>query len=142
MVMILMPIGKYIKHSIKHPCHEDHESEQVHLYHSGNCNPPPGYTNSSISRDSEVSSIYTFFVCGTDGHLSRFCSQMQYLADCGPNSNMLYPHGLSPLINNNSHEQDVQVVDHHVEKGDRPGSQSSSKCTKMRHRFEVYSEVT
>ena len=41
-------------------------------------------------------------VCGTDGHLSRFCSQMQSLADCGPDNNMLYPHGLPPLVNNMS----------------------------------------
>ena len=46
------------------------------------------------SGDSEVSSVYTCFVCGMDGHLSRLCSQMQPLADHGPNNNnMLYPHG-------------------------------------------------
>ena len=43
---------------------------------------------------------------------------MQYLADHGPNSDMLYPHGLPPIVNNNSHEQDVQAVVHHVEKGE------------------------
>ena len=42
---------------------------------------------------------------------------MRYLADLCPCSNMLYPHGLPPLINNNSHEQDVQAVAHHIEKG-------------------------
>ena len=42
---------------------------------------------------------------------------MQYFADQGHNSNMLYPHGLPPLINNNSNEQDVQAVAHHAEKG-------------------------
>ena len=76
--------------------------EQVHLYHSGNSNPTPGYTNSSISGDPDVSSVYTCFVHGMDGHLGRFCSQMQSLADCGPNANMLYPHGLPPLVNNKS----------------------------------------
>ena len=98
--------------------HECHASEQINLYHSVNGNPPPVYTNNSISGDSEVSSIYTcIFFCGMDGHLSRFCSQMQCLADCGPNNNMLYPHGLPPLVNNNSHDQDVQAVAHYVEKG-------------------------
>ena len=43
--------------------HEYCNSEQIHLYHSGNSNPPPGYTNSSISGDSEVSSIYSCFLC-------------------------------------------------------------------------------
>ena len=33
-------------------------------------------------------------------------------------TNMLYPYGLLPHVNNNSHEQDVQVVAHHIEKGD------------------------
>ena len=37
--------------------HEYHDSEQIPLYHSGNGNPPPGYTNSSISGDSELSSF-------------------------------------------------------------------------------------
>ena len=78
-----------------------------------------GYNNSNISENSEVSSVYTCFVCGVDGHLSSFCSQMQSLADHGPNNNMLYPHGLPPLVNNYSHEQDVQAVAHHVENGNR-----------------------
>ena len=46
---------------------------------------------------------------------------------------MLYPHGLPPLVINNSH--DVQVVAHHVEKGDRPCTQSSSKHNRVRNRF-------
>ena len=56
----------------------------------------------------------------TDGHLSRFCSQMQSLADHGPDNNMLYPHGPSPFVNSYSHEQDMQAVAHHVEKGTDP----------------------
>ena len=36
---------------------EDHKSEQIQLYHIGNSNPPPVYANSSVSGDSEVSSI-------------------------------------------------------------------------------------
>ena len=80
--------------------HEYHNAEQIQHYHTGNGNPPPGYNNSIISGNAEVSSVYICFVCGMDGHLSRFCSQMQSLADCGPNNNMLYPHGLQPLVNN------------------------------------------
>ena len=70
-----------------------------------------------------------------DGHLARYCSQMQSLADCGPDNNMLYPHGLPPLVNNISHEQDVQAVAQHVEKWDRPCTQSPAKCNRMRNRF-------
>ena len=117
------------------------QNKQIHLCDGNNCNPSPGYTNSSISGDSEVFSIYTPFVCGTDGHFYRFCSWMWYLAECCFSSNMLYPHGLPCPIKNNSHEQDVQAVDHHIEKGDKPCTQLSSKCTKMRHRFWAYSEV-
>ena len=39
------------KHAIKQPPHEDHKSEQIHLYHCGNGNPPPGYANNSVSED-------------------------------------------------------------------------------------------
>ena len=98
-----------IENTIKTTPHEYHNFEQIHLHHSGNGHPPPGYTNSSINGDSEVSSYYTCFICGMDGHLSRFCSQMQSLAGHGPDNNMLYPHGLPSLVNNNNHEQNVQA---------------------------------
>ena len=120
--------------------HECHDLEQIHLYHSANGNPTPGYTNNSISGDSEVSGIYTCFVCGMDRHLARFCSQVQSLTDCGPDNNMLYTYGLPPLVNNNSHEQDVQAVAHHVEKRDRPCTQSSAKCNRI-WKFWAHSEV-
>ena len=107
--------------------------EQIPLYHSGNGKPPPGYNNSDISGDSEVSSVYTCFVCGMDG--SRFCSQVQSSADHTPNSNMLYPHGLLPLVNSYSYEQDVQAVAYHVEKGERLCTQPPAKCNRMRNRF-------
>ena len=66
---------KHRKHYHTLP-HEDHKLEQIHLYPSGNSKPPPDYANNSISGDSEVSSIYMCFVCETDRHTSRFCSQM------------------------------------------------------------------
>ena len=58
-----------------------------------------------------------------DEHILRFCSQMQSLADHGPNNNMLYPHSPSPLVKSYSHEQDVQAVTHHVEKNEKPHTQ-------------------
>ena len=70
-----------------------------------------------------------------DGHLSGFCSKIQSLADHSPDNNMLYPHGLLSLVNTYSHEQDVQAVTHHIEKGDRPCTQPPAKCTRMRNRF-------
>ena len=48
--------------------HEYHNVEQIPLYHAGNGNPPSSHNNSSISGDSEVSSVYNCFVSGTDGH--------------------------------------------------------------------------
>ena len=33
---------------------------------------------------------YTCFACGTGVHISRFCAQMQSLADHGPDNNILY----------------------------------------------------
>ena len=66
--------------------HEYCNAEQISLYHGGNSNPPSSHNNSSISGDSEVSYVYTCFVCGMDRHLSRFCLQMQSLADCGPDN--------------------------------------------------------
>ena len=49
--------------------------------------------------------------------------------------------GLPPLVNNYSHEQDVEAVAHHVKKGDRPCTQSSAEHNRMRNRFQAYSEV-
>ena len=59
------------------PSHEYHNAEQIPLYHGSNGDPPSSHNGSSISGDSEISSIYTCFACGTDGHIARFCSQMQ-----------------------------------------------------------------
>ena len=100
--------------------HEYQNAEQIPLYYGGNGNPPSGYNHSSISGDSEVSSVYTCFVCGMDGHLSRFSSQMQSLADCGPSNNMLYPHCPPNLVSSYCHEQDMQPIAHHTEKWNRP----------------------
>ena len=92
--------------------HEYHNVEQVPLYHGGNGNPPSSHNGSSISGDSEVSRVYICFACGTDGHISRFCSQMQSLADHGPDNNILYPHGPQLLVNRDSHEQSVRALTH------------------------------
>ena len=83
-------------HTFSHECCNP---EQISPDHGGNGYPPSSHNGSSISRDSEVSSVYTCFVCGTDGHISRFCSQMQSLADHGPHNNILYPYGLQLLVN-------------------------------------------
>ena len=90
--------------------------EQIPLYHGGNGNPPSSYNGSSICGDFEVSIVYACFVCGTDVHISRFCSQMQSLADHGPDNNMFYPHDPPPLVNSYSHEQNMQAVTYHIEK--------------------------
>ena len=55
---------------------------------------------------------------------------------------MLYQHGLPPFVNSYSHEQDMQAVAHHIEKGERPCTQPSAKYTRVRNRFWAYSEVT
>ena len=47
-------------------CHEFHNVVQVPLYHGGNGDPPSNHNGSSIIGDSEVSSVYTCFTCGTD----------------------------------------------------------------------------
>ena len=57
--------------------HEYCNVEQVPLYHGCNGDQPSRHNGSSISGDSEVSRVYTSFACGTDGHISRFFSQMQ-----------------------------------------------------------------
>ena len=60
---------------------------------------------------------------------------MQSLADHGPDNDMLCPHGPPPFVNSYSHEQDVQTVAHHVEKGDRPCTQPPVKHNRMRNLF-------
>ena len=55
---------------------------------------------------------------------------------------MLYPHGLPPLVNNNSHEQDMQEIAHHIEKKGQTLHPSYAKCNRIRNRFQTYSEVT
>ena len=90
--------------------HEYHNVEQIPPYHGGNGDPPSSYNECSISGHSEVSSVYTCFVCGADRQVSRFCSHMQSLADHGPDNNILYPHGLQLLVNKDSHEQNMQAL--------------------------------
>ena len=113
---------KYRRHC-QTTCHEYHNAEQIPLYHGGYGKPPSSHNDSSIIENSKVSSVYTCFVCGMDGHLSRFCSQMQCLADHGPDNNMLYAHGPPCFINSYSHEHDIQAVTPHVEKWDRSCTQ-------------------
>ena len=114
--------------------------EQIPLYHGGNGDLTSSHNGSSISGDSEVSSVYTCFPCGMDGLISRFCSQMQSLADHGPNNNILYPHGPPLLVNRDSHEQSAQALTHghHVDKKDI----SFTQPNRMRNRFRAYPEVT
>ena len=56
-------------HTVSHECHD---AEQIPPDHGGNGDPPSSHNGSSISGDSIVSSVYTSFTCGTDGHISRF----------------------------------------------------------------------
>ena len=49
---------------------------------------------------------------------------------------MLYQNSLPPLVNNNSHEQDVQAIVNHTEKGDKPCTQSYAKHNRMRNSFK------
>ena len=55
---------------------------------------------------------------------------------------MLYPHSPPSLVNSYSHEQDMQAVAHHVEKGDRPCTHPPAKHQRMRNLFWTYPEVT
>ena len=95
--------------------------EQIPLYHCSNGNPPSSHNGSSISRDSEISSVCICFACGTDGHISGFCLQRQSLADHDPDNNILYQHGPPLLVNRDSHEQNTQALTHghHVDKRDK-----------------------
>ena len=92
---------KRLCHTVSHECCN---AEQIPPDHGGNVNPTSSHNGSSISGDSEISSVYTCFACGTDGHISRFGSQMQSLADHSPNNNILYPHGPQLLVNKDSNE--------------------------------------
>ena len=94
---------KHIRHChiVSHECHI---AEQIPPNHGCNGDPPSSHNGSNTIGDSEVSSIYTYFACGIDGHISRFCSQMQSLAEHSPYNNILYPHGQLPLVNRDSHE--------------------------------------
>ena len=114
--------------------------EQIPLYHGGNGDPPSSHNGSSIIGDSEVSHVYSCFTCGTDEHISRFCSQMKSLADHGPDNNILCPHGSSLLVNRDSHEQSAQELTHghHVDKNDK----SYTRLNRMGNRFRAYPEVT
>ena len=126
------------------PSHEYYNVEQISLYHGGNGNPPSSHNGSSISGDSEVSGVYTCFACGTDGHISRFSSQIQSLAGHGSDNNILYPHGPPLLVNRDSHEQSMQALTngHHVDKRDKSYTEPLAKPNRMRNRFRAYPEVT
>ena len=104
--------GKSIEDTVKHPHMNIAMWSRYPSIMVGNDNPPSSHNGSRISGDSEVSSVYTCFACGTDGHISRFCSQMQSLADHGPDNNILYPHGPPLLVNRDSHEQSMQALTH------------------------------
>ena len=52
-------------HTVSHECHN---AEQIPPDHGHRGDPPFSYNGSSISGDSMVSSLYTCFTCGTDGH--------------------------------------------------------------------------
>ena len=90
--------------------------------HGGSGNPTSSHSGSSISGDSEVSSVYTCFACGSDGQISRFCSQIQSLADHSSDNNILYPHGPQLLVCGDSHVQNVQALTpgHRLTKGTNP----------------------
>ena len=113
-------------------------------YHGGNGDPTSNHNGSSISGDSEISSAYTCFSCETDGHITKFCSQMQLLVDHGPNNNILYPNGPQLLVNRESHEQSMQALTpgHHVDKRDNPYTHLLAKPNKMGNRFRTHPEVT
>ena len=76
--------------------------------------------------------------------ISRFCSQIQSLADHGPNNNILYPQGPPFLVNRDSHEQSMQALthSHHVDKRAKPYNQPSAKPNRMGNRFGAYPEIT
>ena len=84
------------------------------------------------------------FACGTDGHISRFCSQMQSLVDQGPDNKMLYPHSPPLLVNRDSHKQSMQASTHghHVDKRYKPYTQPSDKSNRTVNMFKAYPEVT
>ena len=88
-------------------------------------------------------SVYTCFTCRTDGHLSRFCSQMESSVDHSSNNNTLYPHGPQLLVNLGC-EQNVLALTpgHHDDKRDKPYTQSSAKSNRTDKRFGTYPEVT
>ena len=52
--------------------HEHCRAEQIPPDYGGNGNPPSSHNGCSVSGFSEVSSVYTCFACGTDGHIFRF----------------------------------------------------------------------
>ena len=86
---------------------------------------------------------FTWFACGTDGHISRFCSQMQSLADHSPDNSTLYPHGPQLLVNRDSHELNMQALTpgHQVDKRGKPSTQSSAKPNGTGNIFRTYPEV-
>ena len=114
------------------------------LDHGGNGDLPFSHNVSSISGDSKVSSVYNCFACGTDGHISRFYSQMQSLAGHGPDNYILYPHGAQLLVSRDSHEQNMQALTpgHHVDQRYTPYTQSPAKPNRTGNKFGTYPELT
>ena len=116
-------------------CHECCNAQHIPPDLGGNGYPPSTLNGSSISRDSKVSSVYTFYACGTDGHISRFCSQMQSLADHSPSNNILFPHG--PQLFENRESQAL-TLGHEVGKRNKPVLNHLLNLTKL----EIGSEPT
>ena len=50
------------------------------------------YSNKSVSGESYDWSLYSSWLCGTEGHLSQYCSQTIGIDRQEPESHTMYPH--------------------------------------------------